>query len=142
MSRERLRGDRGAAATEMAIIAIPLLMLLLLLVYAGRLAGAKGDIQSAARDGARAASLQRSFSAADFHGRQATDATLTARGSPCETHEARVDTSNFRAGGSVTVTVKCWINRSDLALLGIGPNQLVEVNATEVVDQYRGEVAP
>ena len=52
----RLRDERGSIAVEVAVIAPALLFLMLLVVYAGKVSEADGNVERAASDAARAAS--------------------------------------------------------------------------------------
>ena len=61
----RWRADDGTLAVEAAIVAPVLLVLMLLVVYAGRAAAADADVRSAAARAARAASLTGDLAAAE-----------------------------------------------------------------------------
>ena len=62
--RFRLRGERGSMALELVAI-VPIIVLLWLVgVFALRMAVANGDIEAAARDAARSASIARSAAGA------------------------------------------------------------------------------
>ena len=56
--RQRLRDERGSIAVEVAVIAPALVFLMLLVVYAGKVSEADGNVERAASDAARAASLR------------------------------------------------------------------------------------
>jgi len=134
----RIRADeRGAAATEITLIAPLLIVLLLFVALCGRYALARGRIDSAARDGARAAALTREAGAADAAARSSVDANLNAGGLPCDSVAVDVDTSDFRAGGTVGVRLVCSVKTSDLSLLGIGPRTMTS-SSLAVIDVYRG----
>src|SRR3984885_14397824 len=77
---ERPRGDRGSAAAELVLITPLLMLLLLLIVAAGRLADARLQVDSAAMQAARAASLARAPATA------AADATATAQAALASEH--------------------------------------------------------
>ncbi len=60
INRERVDGRRGAVAVEFAVLAPALLVILFGLVEASRLVNVQNQLTSAAREGARMASLNRS----------------------------------------------------------------------------------
>src|SRR6266545_4310595 len=114
-------GERGSMALELVLLA-PVIVLVVWLfgVYALRLAVANGDVEAAARDAARSASIART--AATARQAAATSAALSLAGSRrvCASVQVAVSTANFEAGGPVTVTVACAIRRHQLAPLGPG----------------------
>ncbi len=60
----RARGEGGSVALEMAILTPALLVMLFVVVAAGRISSAKNDVTNAAADAARAGSLRRTQGAA------------------------------------------------------------------------------
>src|SRR3546814_10724235 len=52
----RVHGERGSIAVEVAVIAPALVFLMLLVVYAGKVSEADGNVERAASDAARARS--------------------------------------------------------------------------------------
>ena len=137
--RGRLRDERGSIAVEVAVIAPALLFLVLLVVYAGKVSEADGNVERAASDAARAASLrQHPADATDDAQASATaTANLAAAGVPCLTLTTTVDTTDFAPGGTVTVTVACEASMADVTLLGVPGRRTFTATATEVIDTYR-----
>lgn len=135
-----VRPEGGAVTTELVLVTPLLLVLLLFVAYAGRVAGARNDAVGAARDAARSASLARSAEAADRAAQEAAEATLADQRVICA-GGPRVDTelADFRPGGSVTVEVRCSLRLADLSLLGLSGSRDVTATATEVIDRYRSE---
>lgn len=134
------RTQGGAVTTELVLVTPMIVVLMLFAVYAGRVAGARNDVVGAARDAARAASLERSGPAARTAADDAAAATLDRMGVSCMGGPAvATDTAAFRPGGSVAVTVRCDIELAQLALLGIRGSRSVESTSVEVIDLYRGE---
>jgi Flp pilus assembly protein TadG len=133
----RLSEERGAATTELVLVTPLLIVLLLFVALAGRLALVRGDIEGAARDAARAASLARSPSAAAEAARDAAAANLSRSGTPCGQLDVQPDTSDFRAGGTVSVDVTCHVPLGDLILLRVPATRSVQATAVEVLDVYR-----
>src|SRR3546814_8172222 len=63
--RSRMRGERGSASLELVILAPALLLILSVIIFAGRVAIAGQSVQQAAEEAARTASLARSQGDAD-----------------------------------------------------------------------------
>src|SRR5215218_4738046 len=104
MSRRREGGaarETGAAVAEFAVVAPLLLILLVGVVFVGRLARAEGQVEGAARDAASAA--------ATTAARTEAAAALAAAGVSCRQMGVSVATAGFQAGGAVTVTVTCVV---------------------------------
>src|SRR3546814_12974469 len=89
------------------------------IVFAGRMATAKGRVINASRDAARAASIERSAGAAQHEAVAAAEATLADKSVTCRPLQVDVDTSSFGAGGEVAVTVHAEIALADPPLLAI-----------------------
>src|SRR5687767_2740563 len=99
-----MRSARGSAALELVLMTPVLLVLLLFVVFVGRLAAARGDVDRIARDAARTASFARSPAEA------VTAAELSVDGSaPCVRLDVSVDTTAFAPGGTVSATVSCEV---------------------------------
>jgi Flp pilus assembly protein TadG len=75
--------ERGSATIELALLAPVLLILLLFVAFVGRLTEARAEVDAAARDAARAASLMRTGDSAETAARQAAANTLTGDGVGC-----------------------------------------------------------
>jgi Flp pilus assembly protein TadG len=130
--------EEGSATLEVAIVTPMLILFMLFVVLAGRVALAAGEADNAARDGARAASIARSAAAAASDARQAAAATLANAGISCRTFAVTTDTAAFRPGGAVTVQVACTAGLSDLGLLGMPGAKTLRGGYTAPVDRFRG----
>ncbi|RMH80583.1 MAG: pilus assembly protein [Actinomyces sp.] len=135
--RPVVRADRGSVAVEVAVIAPALLFLMLLVVYAGRIAEADGNVERAATAAARAASLRQRPADATADARQAAADNLSAAGLRCTDLTVEVDTSRFVPGGTVSVTVNCEASMADVTLLGVPGRRTFRATAVEVIDIYR-----
>ena len=133
----RWRDQDGTLAVEAAIVAPLLLMLMLLVVYAGRAAQTDADVRSAAARAARAASLTGDPAAAEAAATDIATANLTTAGITCTTTDIHV-TADLRAGGTVTVTIDCEVTNTDLTMLAVPGTRWSTATATQVVDTYRG----
>ena len=130
--------QRGSAAVELVLVTPVLIALMLFVVAGGRLAASRADVDAAARDGARAASIARSPALADRDGNTAAEATLTDRDVSCRALTVTVDTSEFRPGGAVAATVSCEVDLADLTGLGLPGRRTVSSRFVEPVDTFRG----
>lgn len=136
-----MRRETGSAAVELVLLTPVLIVLMLFVVFVGRFASARADVDAAARDGARAASLARSPATAARDGREAVEATLAGEGVTCRTLSVAIHTGSFRPGGSVGATVSCAVDVSDLTSLGLPGTRTVSATFSEPVDLFR-ETAP
>lgn len=125
-------------SVELVLVTPVLLVLLLLMVAAGRLAQARADVDAAARDAARAASFARDVQGAEQVGREAARTRLREGGVTCRRLDLRVDTAAFAADGSVTATVSCTVDLGDLTGLRLPASRTVESSFSEPVDAFRG----
>jgi Flp pilus assembly protein TadG len=137
--RRRSRGEGGSIAVEVAVIAPALVFLMLLVVYAGKVSEADGNVERAASDAARAASLRQYPSDATADAQATAAANLSAAGVPCLSLATDVDTDDFAPGGTVTVTVHCEASMADVTLLGVPGRQTFAATAVEVIDTYRSD---
>ena len=130
----RLRGEEGSATTELVILTPLLILLLLFVVALGRLAGARGDVDGAAAQAARAASIARDPTAAAT---QAAQMALASQHVTCAHLGVAVDTTAFTPGGNVAVTVSCSVDLSTLTGLHLPAHETVTDRFVEPLDRYR-----
>jgi Flp pilus assembly protein TadG len=133
----RLRGDAGSVTTEMVIITPVAIALLCLMALVGRTATARERVDEAARDAARSASLERDPTSAQQAARTSAETSLDANRMRCGATTVDVDTTAFRAGGQVKVTVRCDIALSDLGLIGLSGTRTVASTSVSVVDTFK-----
>ena len=129
-------GQRGSMAIEIVLLTPVLFAFTLLVVAGGRLVARQSDVDSTARDAARAASVERSEGSA----RSVGEAVTLRNGDTCDS--PAVDTSDWPPpgsvrGGSVTVTVTCEVSYAGLGLLELPGSVTVTGTSTAPVDQYR-----
>lgn len=134
----RAGDDRGSVAVEVAVLAPALVALMLLVVFAGRVSYADGEVRRAAAEAARAASLRQSPEAAVAAAQDTATSNLADSGFVCDELTTTVDTSQLVAGGQVSVSVRCVADMSDVTLLGVPGTRTFESRSVEVVDRYRG----
>lgn len=135
----RLDRQRGAVSTELVVLAPVLIGFMLFVVFAGRVAQAEGDVANAAHEAARAASLVGAPQAAIDAAIETAEANIAEGAVACRRLEVTVDTSNFGAGGQVTVTVSCTAAFGDIAMLSVPASRTFEATAVEVIDIFRAD---
>lgn len=119
-----MRPERGAGgeSLELVIIAPILLLIIVIGIGAGRASIGNGRVDQAAAAAARSASLERDPVVAQEVAIRTANQSLADAGASCGFVQVDVDTSGFRAArgvpASVTVTVVCQVEWSDLAIPG------------------------
>lgn len=142
---KRHRRDERGSATELALAAPLMLLLLLLPVFASRLSEARAEVDDAARSAARAASIARSPEDAASSAQDAAEADLAEAGVSCASFRVATDAAHFRStqigrrAGSVRVEVTCTVDLSDVALLRVPGSKTIRASFVAPVDALRGE---
>jgi len=139
--RRRASGDAGSAALELVVLTPALLAMLLFIVAAGRITTAAAQVDAAARDAARAASLERSLPAAKAAARDTVTASLAAEDIGCRRIALSVSgdyAAHLGATAAVRVAVGCTVDLSDVALPGLPGTKTIDAGYTAVLDRYRG----
>ena len=131
------RRDRGSIAVELVTIAPLLIALLLFVVGLGRIAHARGQVDGAAADAVRSASLARTPDAARQVGEAAAAAYLGD--GACKRMDVDIDTSRWRPGGAVGARVRCVASLAGLGLAGFPGSRTLTASAEAPLDVYRGE---
>jgi len=134
----RRRGDRGGMTMELALLTPVLVLLFLFLVLVGRLVNVQSQLDGAARDGARAASVARNEGDAQAFAVEAVDQSLGdatfCLGGGAQTE---VDLGDWGPGGQVTVTVTCQTDLTGLDLVPFAGNPEKTGTASAPIDTYR-----
>lgn len=115
---------------ETVMLAPVFLLFLLFLAGAGRIVEAQGEVNGAARDAARAASVQRTLSDAEA---AATEAAESALSGDC-TPQVSMSGTEWQEGGVVKATVTCEL---DLTFLGFGGTRQMTGAAVVPLEQFR-----
>lgn len=134
----RYGGEAGSATVELTLITPLLVALLLFIVAMGRFTEARSDVDDAARDAARAASLARSAGEARLMAEQAAASTLVVGGVTCRTMTVDLDLSDFRPGGNVAADVACVDDLADVGLIKLPGAKTLAARSVSVVDTFRG----
>lgn len=133
--------DRGSAAIEAAIILPSLLVFLCLAIAGGRLVMSGSKVDAAAQDAAREASIHRTAAAAQEAARAAAAESLADQGITCASSSVSINTAGLSVPigqvATVSATVSCTVDLSDLLLPGAPGSRTMKSTATSVVDQYR-----
>ena len=137
--RRLLRCERGSGIVTALLLLPTLIVFAELITLGGRIAGAHADMNAAAREAARQASVSSGLSGAGAIIRPIALTTLADKGYQCSNPSARFGgATNYVPGGSVEVVVTCTVNASDLSLFSIPLGSLnFEGSAVEPIDTYR-----
>lgn len=141
MTRPWARDERGSAAIE-AVIGVPAFLLFVgLIIFGGRTATTHQSVETAAADAARSASLERTSTSAKTQAISAATTSLSNQGIHCLDIDVTVDASQFsRAVGeaaTVSVTVQCRLDLSDLSIPGVPDSRLIRATSTSPIDTWR-----
>lgn len=131
--RGRRRGERGSMAVEMVLLAPVLMGFVMLIVAFGRYVSVQGDIEAAARDAARAASLEISRGAAEGAARSTIAASLDDQ-TTCSVIGVG---GSWAPGGDVVVRLQCSVSMSGLGLIGVPGRVSVDAESSVPLDPYR-----
>lgn len=132
------RSERGTAAVEMVSLVPVIMLFFLLVIAAGRLAGAHNAVEAAASGAARAASIERDSGSATSAGQAVAASTLANEYcTPQVSIEGNFDSP---AGTPATVTahVSCTVQLGDLLIPGIPGSRVLTSTGESVIDTYRG----
>jgi Flp pilus assembly protein TadG len=138
--RLRLQGndsDAGYSTAELVVITPVVIVLLLFVVGLGRYAYSKQLVQQASMAAARAAALTSSALQAADRAQAAGQASLGSAGLSCQVFDVVTDAGDFQPGGTVSVTVTCTANLSDLVLTGLPGHTTVSATSTVPLENYR-----
>jgi Flp pilus assembly protein TadG len=139
--RSRDRDDSGSMTLELVVWAPGLLLIISLLVVAGRVSSANAAVEQAAVEAARTASIARSPSAASTQALAAARESLAGQGLQCTDVTVTIDTSGFNTPpgrpATVTATVTCPVRLSDLTVPGLPGTRTVTQTAISSLDTFR-----
>lgn len=121
-------------AIEVVLLVPVVVAVMLLVIGAGRFVDREGDVEAAAREAARAASYERDFASAQAAAQQAATRavpdSLTCQG-------ADLTGSNFTAGGTVSVTIRCQVDFSELGFIGLPGRATLNGTSSAPLDVWR-----
>lgn len=124
--------ESGINTLEVVLMTPVIVFALLLMVGAGLVVNAKGDLGSASSDAARMGSLQRSVGAANSQAAATADDDLQGAITCTDNKNGTpdVEPSGFAAGGLFTVTVVCHVSY-------LGMTVALSSTSVSPVDPYR-----
>ena len=141
MTPLRVRDERGSATLELVVWAPGLLLVIGMLVVAGRMNAAHAAIEQAAVEAARAASIARAPGTASARANAAAAQSLAAQSLQCRSVGVRTDLNGFVAppgqAAAITATVSCDVRLSDLAFPGLPGTRTVTRTSTSSLDTFR-----
>jgi Flp pilus assembly protein TadG len=134
----RLRSDEsGSVALELVLLTPLLLLMLLFVVALGRMVSARMEVDGAAAQAARAASIARDPATAVAMAQQTATTALGSDHVTCGHLSVTTDTADFTPGGQVAVTVTCTVDLADLVGLRLPASETLSSTSTSVLDTYR-----
>jgi len=142
MNTRRLHADRGSATIEAVIIAPAFLLFIGLIIGTGRVAIAHQNVESAAAEAARSASMARNPDQARADATASAQHTLTNQGTNCASLTVTIDTSGFSAPvgtpAHVTATITCVLSLAELSVPGMPGTVQVTATVASPLDTFRG----
>ncbi|MFI6339503.1 TadE/TadG family type IV pilus assembly protein [Streptomyces sp. NPDC050535] len=125
--------DRGLSTIEVVILAPVMILFILVLVAFGQLVDGRGALDGAARDAARAGSIQKDHATAMTEARKAAEADLT---DVCSGPVTVTQTSaGFAPDTIFTVEVSCEVR--GLAMLGLDIPTTLTATFSSPLDPFR-----
>lgn len=135
----RSGGERGSASIEATIVFGAVMVgFFSLMIVGGRIINQENKVRSAAHAAARAASLQATYGEGVSEATAVAGVNLADAGVVCldQAIDVTSGAADFVPGGFVTVRVECTARV--LGVLDLDDNEYA-YEATEVIDEYRGE---
>lgn len=136
MRLRRAGRDRGSMSLEMVLVTPVFVGFLLFLAGAGRMVDAQSQVDGAARDAVRAASIARSSPSAQDLADEAAAAGLRGHdwcsGGPI----VATDVSDWGPGGRVEVTITCDVDLGDLSFIGLPGVKRLQGHALAPIDTF------
>lgn len=139
--RRLLRREEGSTAAEFVLFAPFILAFVLVVIAFGRIALTELSIKSATGAAAREASLSSTSEQAQIGAREMAETALANAGVSCTSLTVVIDSSGINAPlgvvGTVSATVTCTLDLSDIALPGLPGTRVVTVTERSPVDPYK-----
>lgn len=135
--------EAGNAPLELIVLAPVIVLLICLVIAAGRTTIAQGSVDAAARDAARQASIARSPEAASAAALASARSELSGedvRCTPVITLPGLYGAFATPVGQPATVTarVTCTVSLADLLVPGLPGSRTLRASFTSPIDPYRG----
>lgn len=136
--RKFWRDDDGFSEVELVMLAPIFLMLLMLVIAAGRVQETRIQVQGVARDASRAGSLEQTNGAAKQSAENAITRSLAGSNLNCNNPGTNV-TTDVTPGGSVNVQVACVVRLSDIGLPGLPGSVTLRAERESIIERYRSQ---
>ncbi|WP_369248426.1 TadE/TadG family type IV pilus assembly protein [Streptomyces sp. R41] len=131
--RDRASRDRGLSTIEVVILAPVMILFILVLVAFGQLVDGRGALDGAARDAARAGSIQKDHSTAMAEAKKAAEADLAdVCSGPVTVNQT---SSGFEPDTLFTVEVSCEVR--GLAMIGLDVPTTLSASFSSPLDPFR-----
>jgi len=137
MSTAQRRDEDGSYVVELVVLTPVLFALALCAMVFGRVGEAHQLVAESSRAASEAAAVMPNAQSAQFAA--ADNAVIGGfnKSKTCTRASVVTDVSNFRPGGSVTVTVTCTVDLADLSVPGIPGSTEISATSSAPVDPYR-----
>jgi Flp pilus assembly protein TadG len=133
--------EKGSVAIETAIVVPVLGLVVLLILFGGRVMVAQQSVQTAASAAARAASLARVPGLAHDDAVTAADVSLANQQVRCAATDVVVETAGLTTPvgmpSAVSATVTCHVDLTDLGVPFFPGTRAVSASMTSGVDEHR-----
>ncbi|WP_242614290.1 TadE/TadG family type IV pilus assembly protein [Actinomadura roseirufa] len=136
MRLRRAARDRGSMSLEMVLVTPLFVGFLLFLAGAGRMVDAQSQVDGAARDAVRAASIARSAPSAQYLADQAAKAGLKGHDWCSGGPVVKTEVGEWRPGGRVEVNIVCDVDLGDLSFIGLPGSKRLRGHAVAPIDTY------
>jgi Flp pilus assembly protein TadG len=137
----RHRDERGSTTLEFVVIGPALLLILGLLIVAGRVMLAGNAVGQAADEAARSASIARTAAQARSQAQSAATASLARQGLQCSSTEVSIDVAGFSVPvgqpAKVTATITCQVKLGDISIPGLPGSRTETATSVSPLDTYR-----
>lgn len=135
------RDESGSMSVELVLLTPAIVLIILFLVAAGRISLASNAAEAAAISAAREASLSRTTSVAQERANEAAQVSMAQSGYQCSKLTVVIDDSGLDVPlgktGTVSGTITCTLNLTDIALPGLPGTWTVTKSAISPVDAFR-----
>lgn len=124
-------------AVEIVILAPVMMLFVLLIVMFGRYVAVRGDVDAAARDAVRAASLETTRAQGAAAASAVVAQSLDSQSRSEERHCSTTLLPGWGAGETITVRVRCKVSYEGLGLLGVPGSTEMVSESSAPLDPYR-----
>lgn len=129
--------DEGSATVELVMVAPALVLLLAVMMGAGRLVSTKSALEAVAREAGRIASDSTDADSARSGAQSRASEVVSGFGLEPDRLQVGVDTGDFGRGAPLSVTVTYPVRLADLPGFGLIPGSVaVSARHVEMIERY------